>query len=191
MKRLRTHSDLLRSFSAAIIVMFSLNCTKTVHDRRPTATNSPESREYFGFVLNGRYFISEERRGNVSGDCSYADTYNTASVFRINSNHSAPNCVGGTIEIILDSVNIKEGNRYVLGTPGRKKNFLTCSFVSECSKPAVQLATKDGLFGYIKITKYRPDINVMSGVFSCIVTNDDGISYQIADGYFDRHYSRF
>jgi hypothetical protein len=189
MKHLRTHSDLVRSFAATILVLFSFNCTKTVHDRRPTTTNSPESREYFGFVLNGRHFISESRTNNVSGTCSFT-TAGNALTFNIESSHSAPNCVGGTIKIILDSVEIREGETYTFGTPGPRKNYLTCFFANQCSKPAVELSTRDGSFGFIKIKKYRPDIKVIQAVFSCIVTNDHGITYQIADGYFDRHYTQ-
>lgn len=191
MKKSGKYSDLLRSFAALALVMFCNNCTKTIYDRRPTGTQTPESREYFGFVLNGRHFISEARTNNVSGTCTFtADTYGTASTFRIESSHAAPNCIGGTIEITLDSVDIKEGESYSFGTPGRQKNYLTCFFANQCSKPAVELATRDNSFGFIKIKKYRPDIKVISAVFSCIVTNDDGVTYQIADGYFDRHYSQ-
>jgi hypothetical protein len=191
MKHLGKYSGLLRSFSVMTLVIFSYNCTKTVHDRRPTSTDTPESREYFGFVLNGRHFISEASTNNVSGTCTFtADTHGAASTFKIESSHSAPNCVGGTIEITLDSVEIKEGASYQLVKPGRGKNFLICFFANQCSKPALELTTRDNSFGFIKIKKYRPDIKVISGVFSCIVTSDEGISYQIADGYFDRHYTQ-
>jgi hypothetical protein len=189
MINLRKHSDLLRSFAAIALVMFCYNCTKTIHDRRPTTTYSPESREYFGFVLNGKHFISEARTNNVSGTCTFTASYNNALTFKIESSHSAPNCVGGTIEIILDSVEIREGESYSFGTPGSKKNYLNCFFANQCSKPAVELSTRDNSFGFIKIKKYKPDIKVIGGVFSCIVTNDHGVTYQIADGYFDRHYT--
>jgi|RhiMetdeSRZDD1v2_1073273.scaffolds.fasta_scaffold53336_4 hypothetical protein len=190
MKHLGKYSDLFRSFAVLTLVMFSYNCTKTIHDRRPTAINTPESREYFGFVLNGRHFISEARTNNVSGSCTFTASYGNKLTFQIESSHSAPNCVGGTIEIVLDSVEIKEGEIYTFGTPGRRKNYLTCFFANQCSKPAVELGTRDGSFGFIKIKKYKPDIKVIQGVFSCIVTNDHGVTYQIADGYFDRHYTQ-
>lgn len=190
MKYAGKYSDPFRSFLVMTLVVFSFNCTKTIHDRRPTTTNSPESREYFGFVLNGRHYISEARTNNVSGTCTFTAISNSAMTFKIESSHSAPDCVGGTIEITLDSVEIKEGTNYKLGTPGARKNYLTCFFANQCSKPAVQLATRDNSFGFIKIKKYRPDIKVIQGVFSCIVTNDHGITYQIADGYFDRHYTQ-
>ena len=189
MKHLGKYSDLLRSFVILTLVVFSNNCTKTIHDRRSTTTDSPESREYFGFVLNGRHFISEASKNNVSGTCTVSTASNVATVFKIESSNSASNCVGGTIEIVLDSVSIVEGKSYKLGTPGNRKNYLTCFFANQCSTPAVELATRDNDFGFIKIKKYRPDIKVITGVFSCIVSNDNGISYQIADGYFDRHYS--
>lgn len=189
MKHPGKYGGLVRSFSVMALVMFSFNCTKTVHDRRPTATNTPESREYFGFVLNGRHYISEASTNNVSGTCTFTSISTSAITFKIESSHSAPNCVGGTISITLDSVELKEGETYVLGTPGARKNYLTCFFANQCSKPAVELATKDNLFGFIKIKKYRPDIKVIQGVFSCIVTNGKDVTYQIADGYFDRHYT--
>ncbi|MBL7697358.1 MAG: hypothetical protein JNK79_04350 [Chitinophagaceae bacterium] len=189
MKHLGTHP--FRLFAVMIIVLVVFSCRRTVYDRRPNTSNSPESREYFGFVLNGRHFVSEERIGNVSGECTYAASYDSASTFRIQSNHSATSCIGGTIEIILDSIDIKENNTYAFGTPGSKKNSLTCYFTNDCSKPALYLTTRDNNFGFVKIKKYRPDIKVISGVFSCIVISDDGTSYQIADGYFDRHYSPF
>ena len=189
MKHLRTHNDLFRSFTAIILVMFSFNCTKTIHDRRPTATQTPESREYFGFVLNGRHFISEERTGNVSGDCSYSANYDSAFTFRITSNNSLDNCIGSTIEIILDSVELKEGNSYNFGAPGPRKNYLTCFFTNECSKPATQYTSMENSFGFIKIKKYKPDIKVIGAVFSCIVINNQGKILQIADGYIDRHFT--
>ena len=171
------------------LVIFTYNCTKTIHDRRPTATNTPESREYFGFVLNGRHFISEARTNNVSGSCTFTVISDSATTFQIESSHSAPNCIGGTIQITLDSVDIVEGASYEFGTPGKRKNFLTLLFANQCSAPAVEFTTRDHSFGYIKIKKYIPHIKVIQGVFSCIVTNAHGETYQIADGYFDRHYS--
>ena len=188
MKHLGTHRDQLRSFAAIIIAILFFGCTKTIHDRRPTATLTPESREYFGFVLNGRHFISEARTENVSGTCTIIDTYKSAATFKIESSHSAGNCVGGTIEIILDSVILEEGKRYEFGLPGPKKNYLTCFFTNECSTPAIQLTTRDNSFGFIRIKQYNPDKKLITAVFSCIVTSDHGISYQIADGYFDRHF---
>ena len=191
MKHPGKYGGLLRSFAVMTLIIFSNNCTKTIHDRRPTATQTPESREYFGFVLNGRHFISEASAHNVSGTCIFtADTHGTASTFKIESSHSAANCVGGTIKITLDSVEIAEGNSYTFGTPGPKKNYLTVLYANQCSQPALELSTRDNSFGFIKIKKYRPDIKVIIASFSCIVTSDHGISYQIADGYFDRHYSQ-
>jgi hypothetical protein len=176
-------------FMAAMIMIFFYGCTKTIHDRRPTTTNTPESREFFGFVLNGRGFQSEARTGNVYGICTYKEIDGDTSVFRISSDHAGGECISNNIEIVLDRVELREGMRFVLGTPGRGKNYLVCSSVVECSKPAIKLTTKDGVFGFLRITKYKPDIQVISGVFSCIVTNDQGVTSQIADGYFDRHYT--
>ena len=190
MKQQRKNSDLLRSCAAIILVIFTFSCTKTVHDRRPTTTDTPESREYFGFVLNGRHFISEARTNNVSGTCTFTQDSDSTLTVKIESSHSAPNCVGGTIVITLNNVEIVEGESYTFGTPGPNKNYLTCFFTNECSKPALELSTRDNSFGFIKIKKYKPDIKVVQGVFSCIVTSDKGVTFQIADGYFDRHYSQ-
>jgi hypothetical protein len=190
MKHPGKYGGLLRLFALMTLVIFTNNCTKTIHDRRPTATQTPESREYFGFVLNGRHFISEASSDNVSGTCIFtADTHGTASTFKIESSHSAANCVGGTIKITLDSVEIAEGKSYVFGTPGPRKSYLTIYFANQCSEPAVEFTTRDNSFGFIKIKKYRPDIKVITASFTCIVTNAHGLSYQIADGYFDRHFS--
>ena len=178
------------AFSAALFFMtLFFNCTKTIHDRRPTTTDTPESREYFGFVLSGRHYISEARTNNVAGTCTYEAMYDSASIFRIKSYRAISDCLSGDIEIVLDSVDIEEGQRYVLGSPGARKNYLRCVYTNDCSKAPLVLTTKDGSFGYITIKKYRPDIKVISAVFSCIVTSEQGITHQIADGYFDRHFT--
>lgn len=174
----------------AILMMFFYGCTKTVHDRRPTTTDTPEARESFGFNLNGRYFKSEERTGNVSGSCSYREKFSSGSTFRIQANHSARNCASNSIEIILDSVDIKEGTRYAFGTPGPGKNYLVVSSVIECDGSPATFTSSDDNFGYVIITRFQPHKNVISGSFSCIGKNEFGVTFQIADGYFDRHFTR-
>jgi hypothetical protein len=190
MKYLEAHSYHVRIASAVFIMMLFYGCTKTVYDRRSRSTQTPESREYFGFILNGRGFKSEESTGNVSGSCTYKEKFSSGSIFRIQANHSAPECISNSIEIILDSVDIKEGSRFVFGTPGPGKNYLVCNAVTECSNGTATLTSKDNNFGYIKITKFNADLRVITGVFACIVSNDNGLTYIIADGYFDRHFTR-
>lgn len=175
---------------ATTVIILSYGCTKTIHDRRPTTTNTPEARESFGFNLNGRYFKSEERTGNVSGSCSYTENHNAGRRFRIQANHSGRNCAANSIEIILDSVDIKEGSRYNFGSPGPGKNYLVVSSVVECNGTPNSFTSSDGNFGYVIITRFQPNKNVISGSFSCIGKNEYGVTFQIADGYFDRHFTR-
>ncbi len=190
MKYFSAHSRKVGVYLAATVIMFSYGCTKTIHDRRPTTTDSPEARESFGFNLNGRYFKSEERTGNVSGSCSYTENHNAGRKFRIQANHSGRNCASNSIEIILDSVDIQEGARYNFGSPGSGKNYLTVSSVVECDGSPVAFTSNDDNFGYVIITRFQPSKNVISGSFSCIGKNEFGVTFQISDGYFDRHFTR-
>jgi hypothetical protein len=189
MKHLGTLHRLFRLLTATLIVIISCSCTKTIHDRRPTSTETPESREYFGCIVNGKHYISEARTGNVSGTCTYTATYDSASTFRIQSSHSLDNCGGGSIEIVLDSVELAEGKSFVLGSPGRGKNYARCSFNTDCSQPTIQVTTSDNTFSVIRIKNFKPEIKVVTATFFFNLVNDDGASFQVADGYFDRHFT--
>jgi hypothetical protein len=189
MDKFINHNDLIRSFVGLLFIFLFISCNKTIHDRRPKETDTPESREYFGCRVNGADFVSEARTGNVSGACRYTPTYDSVSVFHIVSNQLGPDCSTATIEIVLDSVQLKEGKSYFLGAPGKKKNYATYSIISGCSEPVSEYATTDDTFGVVRIRKFNPDLRVVSATFFFTVMNADGDGVQIADGYFDRHFT--
>jgi hypothetical protein len=190
MQTLKKHRDLFRSIAVILLLLLFFGCRKTIHDRRSKTTETPESREYFGCRVNGDDFVSEASSGNVSGSCTYGpSTYSSGSTFHIISNRFGSDCTAGTIEIILDSVNLVEGKSFFLGSPGQKKNFARYSFVSGCAASVSEFVTSDSTFGVVRIKKFRPEIRVITATFFFTVTNKEGVAYQIADGYFDRHFS--
>lgn len=188
MKKIEVNNRYVRLGVVVAIIMLFYGCTKTIHDRRSRATQTPESRESFGFNLNGRFFKSETRTGNVSGSCTYRENANAGFTFRIQADHSRPECITNSIEIVLDSVELDEGKVYKLGSPASGA-YLKCTSVEQCSGRVIEFTSSDNSYGYIKITRFRPEKSVIGGDFACVETNDFGETFQISDGYFDRHFT--
>lgn len=172
-----------------IIVIYS-GCTKTIHDRRSLATVTPDSREYFGCRINGRGFVSEASRNNVSGYCTYQIKYEKTGgrVFQLFSDKFESNCKSSTVGITLDSAELVVGKRFNLGAKGEKKNYGTFFIVPDCSQGRMELNTTDEMNNYVIIRKFDPIKKVVTGIFNFTVYDDRGNYYQITDGIFDRHF---
>lgn len=175
---------------ACVIMVLFTACTKTVHDRRSLATVTPESREYFGCRINGRGFVSEASRNNVSGFCTYRIEYDKTGgrIFQLFSDKFESNCKSSTVGITLDSAELVVGKRYNLGSKGAKKNYGTFFIVPDCAQGRIEFNTTEGTNNYVIIKKFDPIKKVVTGIFNFIVSDEQGNSYQITDGIFDRHF---
>ena len=173
-----------------IIAILSSYCNKTIHDRRSRLTVTPESREFVGCRVNGVDFVSEASTGNVSGFCTYELTYEMTGgyTFQLFSDKSETICKTSTIGITLDSVELVAGRRYNLGSRGSKKNYGTYMLVPECFNDRIEMNTTDGMDNYIIIQTFDTRKKVVTGTFNFTVSDDQGNTYQITDGIFDRHY---
>jgi hypothetical protein len=171
------------------------SCTKTIHDRRSRATVTPDSREYFGCRVNGADFVSEASTGNVSGSCVYKSAYSdtTIKLFRIMSNNFSVDCAMGTVAITLDSIELKAGETYLLGSPGTGKNYARYSYVLNCSSDLVELSTSDNddLRGKVTIKSIDKKKQVIKGTFFFTLHGNNGEFFQITDGIFDRHFTEY
>jgi hypothetical protein len=167
-------------------------CTKTiVHDRRRNVTDSPESREFFAVLVNGRGFVSEAATNNVSGYCTYSSNYagKAGHTFKIFSDYRIDDCGSITVGIVLDSVELRPGMTYTLGTPGAKK-FSGAYLSAPCSQSRVDLFTNDSVRpAHIMIKRVDTVKHVVTGTFTFVVQDEFGTQYQISDGTFDRHYT--
>jgi hypothetical protein len=168
-------------------------CTKTVRDiRARPVTDSPDSREFFACLVNGIGFVSEASTGNVSGSCSYGAKYRGSAgrSFQIVSDYHVSVCKTVTIGVTLDSIELVEGQTYVLGAPGNRKNF-GIYLHSECSQSRVDLFTNDSTQpAHITITRLDTVKRVVTGTFRFVVQDEFGAKYQISDGIFDRHFTK-
>jgi hypothetical protein len=180
------------SFALLAAVFIISACTKTViHDRRRNVTDSPESREFFAVLVNGKGFVSEAATNNVSGYCTYTPTYKgkAGNTFKIFSDYRVNDCSSITVGIVLDSVELKPGATYSLGTPGEKK-FSGTYLNSPCSQSRIDLFTSDAVTpAYITIKRIDTVKHVVTGIFTFVVEDQFGTQYQISDGTFDRHYT--
>jgi hypothetical protein len=167
-------------------------CTKTViHDRRRNVTDSPESREFFAVLVNGKGFVSEAATNNVSGYCTYTSTYkgDAGHTFKIFSDYRVNDCSSITVGIVLDSVELKPGTTYTLGTPGVKK-FSGAYLNAPCSQSRIDLFTSDSVRpAHIMIKRIDTVKHIVTGTFTFVVQDEFGTQYQISDGTFDRHYT--
>jgi hypothetical protein len=167
-------------------------CTKTViHDRRRIVTDSPESREFFAVLVNGKGFVSEASTNNVSGFCTYGSKYvgKAGRSFQIFSDYRVDDCSSITVGVTLDSVELREGQTYTLGAPGAKK-FSGAYLNAPCSQNRIDLFTNDSIRpAHIKITRLDTVKHVVTGTFTFVVQDQFGTQYQISDGTFDRHYT--
>ena len=178
-------------FACLVVVLLLSNCTRTINDPRPRpATVSPDSREFFGVLVNGTGYVSEARTGNVFGRCVYSPTYTgrAGRSFQLFSDYRISNCTTITIGVVLDSIELEEGKKYMLGAPGLKKQYGIYSRTA-CSQGRNDLFTDDSTRpAYITITALDTVKHVVKGLFSFVVKDEFGKKHQISDGTFDRHY---
>lgn len=184
---------LLHFCFALLAAAFNISaCTKTiVHDRRRNVTDSPESREFFGVLVNGRGFVSEAATNNVSGYCTYTLNYpgEAGHTFKIFSDYRVDDCGSITVGIVLDSVELRPGATYTLGTPGVKKFSGTYMNVP-CAQSRVDLFTNDSVRpAQLMIKRVDTVKHIVTGTFTFVVEDEFGTQYQISDGTFDRHYT--
>lgn len=184
-------------FSKAYLLLFLLvlvfsQCTKpTVHYLRPIPMVTFDSRELFGCRINGEPYSPQAADSASLGSCSYYPTYEGDQGFRfqINGDRHEASCRFFSLGIILDSIELRAGASYVLGSPGVRKNYGKYLLVTECSQPAVELLTSDDVPGIVTITSYDRTKKIIRGVFDFKVKDPDGNLYRISDGVFDRHYT--
>ncbi len=181
-----------RKYLLTVIIFAVLTsyCTKTVHDRRSRVTVTPDSREYFGCRVNGGDFVSEASTGNVSGFCSYMIKYEKTGgyTFQLFSDKFETSCKNSTVGITLDCVELVVDKRYDLGSKGEKKNYGTYFLVPDCFNDRIEMNTTEGTNNYVIIKKFDPVKKIVTGIFNFTVSDNQGNTYQITDGIFDRHY---
>ena len=101
--------------------LFFMHCTKRkVHDLHPRPQSTFESREIVECLINGRTFRPMAIDSASMGSCTYRQAYtgDAGYIFELTSNmHESP-CVFSSITIYLDSIELRQGIYYSLGTPG-------------------------------------------------------------------------
>lgn len=166
-------------------------CTKPkVHYLQPVVSVTPDSRELFGCRINGRPYSPEALDSSSLGGCTYTQFYadRTGKVFQIFGDRHETGCRFFSLGIMLDSIELKVGTRYVLGTPGTKKNYGWYFITDECGEPRSELYTSDDLYGEVIIDMFDPVRKIVRGSFGFHMKDKDGNIYRVSDGIFDRHY---
>lgn len=190
------HDFKLERFPGTLIVLCCLSlllsdCTKPkVHYLRPLPPSTFESRELFECRVNGRYFRARATDSASLGSTTYFTAYSGEQGFRfeITANMHESSCVFSSITIHLDSIELKQGRSYILGTPGPKKNHATYFYVSGCSQDGKRLFTSDDLFSEVFITRVDFRKKVVLGTFDFRMKDSTGREVRFADGFFDRHF---
>jgi hypothetical protein len=174
-----------------LLIPVFIQCTKpTVHYLRPIALVTPESRELFGCRVNGKPFSPLATDSASLGSCTNYNVYNHTSGFRfeITANRHESACRFFSLSIVLDSVEVRRGQAYALGSPGIKRNYARYTLLSDCSQSSQELYTSDDLPGTLMITRYDTFKKVVHGTFDFKVKDHQGNLYRISDGIFDRHF---
>ena len=174
-----------------LVVPVFMRCTKPkIHYLRPIVLATPDSRELFGCRINGNPFSPQATDSASMGSCTNRKVYNNASGYRfeITANRHESACRFFSLSIVLDSVEVRRGQAYALGSPGAKKNYARYSFISDCSQGSKELYTADDLPGIVVITKYDTLKKVVHGTFDFKIKDHLGNIYRISDGIFDRHF---
>lgn len=174
-----------------MLLLFA-QCTKpTIHYLRPTILITPDSRELFGCRINGKPFEPLAKDSATMGNCNYtAEVYrgDSGAVFQIKGNRFEQTCGFYTVGITLDSVYLRRGETYILGSPGLKKHYGSYTINTDCSQTAEELFTSDDTPGIITITKFDQNKKVITGTFDFKVKDKNGYVYRMSDGVFDRYY---
>ena len=166
-------------------------CTKPkIHYLRPVVTVTPDSRELFLCRINGMSYSPEALDSASLGGCTYSEVYSGESrwVFQIYADRHETGCRFFTVGIMLDSIVLKERTRYVLGTPGKKKNYGWYFRTTECGQPREEIYTSDDLYGEIFIDRFDPVRKIVTGTFDFNSKDKNGNIYRVSDGVFDRHF---
>lgn len=176
----------------AIFILIYSGCTKTVvHRRQSLTTNDPEKKEFFTCRINNVPYTPRGVGQATPGNCKYEFVYsgNSGWSFQLSADRYLTECRNFTVGITLDSVELREGRTYVLGTAGAQKNFGMYFLTTDCSPGKVELFTDDDKPGEITITKFDPDKGTVAGTFSFVVFDANGHAYRITNGIFERHFT--
>ena len=179
-------------FMLGVSVFVSIQCSKSVNYNRPRpGTVTPDSREFFGCIINGHPFNPQANEQVTNGICKYASVYsgNSGWLFQITGELQESPCRSFIVSITLDSVVLEKGKTYTLGSRGARKNYGSYAFITECSQSLVELFTTDDLKGEVTITKVDNVKKIVTGTFEFWVKDANDFIYRISDGIFDRHYS--
>lgn len=175
-----------------LVILVFIQCTKPkVHYLRPILSVTPESRELFGCRINGKPFAPMAVDSSSMGRCVYHQVYNGEAGYRfeITGNRHESACGFFSLSIILDSVEVRRGQGYELGSPGAKKNFAKYFIVRDCSQGSEEIYTSDEIPGILIITKFDENKKIVHGTFDFKMKDANGNLYRISDGIFDRHFA--
>lgn len=189
-KKFLTNSRTLFAIALAIVLVLCY-CTKPkVHYLRDLPRSTFESRETFTCRINGRGFIPKAVDAASKGSCTYRKEYSgdEGHIFEITANQHELSCVFYSISITLDSVELRQGRSYTLGTPGKRKNYASYFFVERCGDDGRRIFTSDDLQAEVFITRIDTAKKLVVGSFDIKIRDSAGITYRMSDGFFDRHY---
>lgn len=176
---------------AIAIVLLLCECTKPkVHYLRRLPPSTFESREAFTCRINGRAFIPKAVDAVSLGSCTYTKEYSgdEGYIFEITANQHEHSCIFYSITLKLDSVELRQGRSYTLGTPGRRKNSGSYFFIKGCGDDGTKLYTSDDLQAEVFITRIDTIKKLVVGTFDIKIRDSAGAIYRMSDGFFDRHY---
>jgi hypothetical protein len=177
---------ILMLFTAACCV---LGCTKRkVHDLFPIPPTTRAVSEFFGCKINGLPFTPKAPSESGLGNCTYRFAYtgDEGYVFQITSNSHQPGCRLETVTIVLDSIELKEGAVYELGSPGSKKLYGLYSVITDCTSEKAEMYTSDAKPGRLQVTKFDSALKYVAGSFSFTVIDASGNEFRISEGLFDQ-----
>jgi hypothetical protein len=164
-------------------------CSKTkVHDLFPIPPTTHAERQFFGCKINGLPFTPKAPSESGLGSCTYKFTYdgNSGYTFHLVSNSQESGCQLQSVSITLDSIELRQGKSYALGSKGVKKGYASYSILSDCSTDKLEMFTTDDKPGEIFISKYDPNLGFVSGTFFFFVYDSAGTEYRVSEGLFDQ-----
>jgi hypothetical protein len=172
----------------AASVLFA-GCSKPkVHDLFPIPPTTHPEREFFECKINGLRFTPRAPSASRLGSCTYGFTYHGTSgyTFHLVRNSQESGCRFRSVSITLDSIQLRQGKSYALGSKGAKKSYASYSKITDCTEDKLEMFTTDDKPGEIFISYYDSTVGFVAGSFFFSVFDSAGTEYRVAEGLFDQ-----
>lgn len=177
-----------------IVLIFSITSCKKNKNIAPIDQLPPETqtgKNTFGCLVDGKVFVPKGFSLHPRLTCYYQYIYPSPNgyVFQVAASDFSSSSFPIEINIFIDSVKIKEGQKIDLTQPIRRGNGYG-NYRKVLNKHLIDYFTFLPSSGQIEIKKFDENNQIAAGTFWFNAVNENGDTVKVTDGRFDMQFTK-